>query len=109
MENNKLVRRIGFPLLTFYGLVTILGAGIYVLVGKVAAQSGLLAPLAFLVAASVAAITALSYMQLVITFPKSAGEAYYVEKGFNRPLYSTVVGYLVIFTGIIFIFCSLFH
>ena len=47
MENNKLIRRIGFPLLTFYGLGTILGAGIYVLVGKVATQAGLLTPLAF--------------------------------------------------------------
>jgi len=101
MENNKLIRRIGFPLLTFYGLGTILGAGIYVLVGKVATQAGLLTPLAFLVAAGVAAITAFSYIQLVITFPKSAGEAYYVEKSFTRPWYSIVVGYLVIFVGVI--------
>lgn len=59
-----LARKIGLWLLTFYGLGTILGAGIYVLVGKVAASAGLLAPLAFLISALVAGITALSYCQL---------------------------------------------
>jgi APA family basic amino acid/polyamine antiporter len=33
-------------LLTFYGLSDILGAGIYVLVGKVAANAGMFDPLA---------------------------------------------------------------
>ncbi len=69
-----LARKIGLWLLTFYGLGTILGAGIYVLVGKVAASAGLLAPLAFLISALVAGITALSYCQLVVHFPKSAGD-----------------------------------
>jgi len=97
----QLARRIGLPLLTFYGLGTILGAGIYVLVGKVAAASGLLAPMAFLVAAFVAGVTAMSYCQLVMKFPKSAGEAYYVEQGFNLPALTSTVGYLVVFTGIV--------
>lgn len=100
-QGTTLVRCIGVPLLTFYGLGTILGAGIYVLVGKVAAVAGLLAPLAFLVSAVVAALTALSYSQLVICYPRSAGEAYYVEQGFRHPVNSLVVGYLVIFTGIV--------
>jgi len=48
-----LARRIGLPLLTlltlltFYGLGTMLGAGIYVLVGKVAASAGMLTPSCF--------------------------------------------------------------
>lgn len=100
-KTPQLARKIGFPLLTFYGLGTILGAGIYVLVGKIAAVSGLLAPLAFLIAALVATITAMSYCQLVIHYPKSAGEAHYIEEGFRRPLLTTLVGYLVIFTGIV--------
>lgn len=101
LESPRLVRRIGLPLLTFYGLGTILGAGIYVLVGKVAASAGLLAPLAFLLAASVAAVTALSYCQLVVVFPKSAGEAHYVDQGFKRRWLTILVGYLVILTGIV--------
>lgn len=97
----KLARRIGLPLLTFYGLGTILGAGIYVLVGKVAASSGLLTPLAFLIAACVAGITALNYCQLVMKFPKSAGEANYIEHGFRIPKLTQLVGYMVVFTGIV--------
>lgn len=100
-ESTVLARRIGLPLLTFYGLGTILGAGIYVLVGKVAASSGLLAPLAFILAALVATVTALSYCQLVVQFPKSAGEAYYVEQSFHRSWLTILVGYLVVFTGIV--------
>jgi len=96
-----LARRIGLPLLTLYGLGTMLGAGIYVLVGKVAASAGMLTPLAFIVAAIIAYFTALSYCQLVARYPMSAGEACYVEHGFNRKNYGIMVGYLVIFTGIV--------
>ncbi len=100
-SSTTLARRISLPLLTFYGLGTILGAGIYVLAGKVAAVSGVLAPLAFLLAALVAAITGLSYCQLVVNYPKSAGEVVYVDKGFRRPALSQLVGFLVVFTGIV--------
>ena len=101
MTSQPLARRIGLPLLTCYGLGTILGAGIYVLIGKVAGNAGMLAPLAFLVAALVAGVTALSYCQLTVLYPRSSGEAYYVEAGFNRILLTKIVGYLVIFTGIV--------
>ncbi|NOX27122.1 MAG: hypothetical protein GXP21_02815 [Gammaproteobacteria bacterium] len=73
---TTLARRIDLPLLTFYALGTILGTDIYVLVEKVAEQSGSLAPLAFLVVAIVTSVTALSYCQLAAHFPKSAGKAY---------------------------------
>jgi amino acid transporter len=101
MTTRPLARRIGLPLLTCYGLGTILGAGIYVLIGKVAGSAGMYAPLSFLLAAVVAGITALSYCQLVVLFPRSSGEAYYVEAGFNHILLTKVVGYLVVFTGIV--------
>ena len=101
MTTQPLARRIGLPLLACYGLGTILGAGIYVLIGKVAGSAGMLAPLAFLLAAIVAGITALSYCQLVVLFPRSSGEAYYVEAAFSRKTLTMLVGYLVIFTGII--------
>ena len=100
-QDNSLARRINLPLLLFYGLGTILGAGIYVLVGKIAATSGLLAPLAFIVAAIVAGITALSYCQLVVMLPKSSGEAYYVDQAFGLPNLTRVVGLLVVITGIV--------
>ncbi len=101
VEPPALARKIGFGLLTFYGLGTILGAGIYVLVGKVAASAGMLVPLAFIVSAVVAGVTAFSYSQLVVYYPKSAGEAYYLQKSFRSPWYSVSAGYLVVFTGIV--------
>jgi len=45
-----LKRSLTLPLLTLYGLGNILGAGIYVLIGKVAGVAGLLTPLSFLFA-----------------------------------------------------------
>ena len=101
MTDKRLARNISLPLLVFYGLGTILGAGIYVLVGKIAGASGLLAPLAFLVAAIVAGITALSYCQLVVFIPKSSGESNYVDAAFNQPWLTRTVGLLVVFTGIV--------
>lgn len=100
-QQQALARTINLPLLALYGLGTILGAGIYVLVGKVAGLAGMLAPLAFLVAALIALFTALSYAQLVALFPKSAGEAVYVLKGLKRQTLATVVGWLVVMTGIV--------
>ena len=49
---GQLRRSLSLPLITFYGLGTILGAGIYVLVGKVAGAAGMYTPLSFVLAAS---------------------------------------------------------
>lgn len=85
-------RTLTLPLLTFYGLGTILGAGIYVLVGEVAAVAGMLTPPAFVLAALLAAFTALSYAELSSRYPRSAGEAAYVHEAFARPALSRLVG-----------------
>lgn len=98
---NELARKINLPLLVLYGLGTILGAGIYVLVGKVAGSAGLLAPLSFLVAALIAWLTAKSYSTLVVLFPKSAGEAVYIEHGFQQKWLTIAVGLLIILTGVV--------
>lgn len=100
-DREELVRRINLPLLIFYGLGTILGAGIYVLVGKVAGNAGLLAPLSFIVAGIIAWFTAMSYSKLVVLFPQSAGEAIYIENGFRRQWLTLTVGLLIILTGIV--------
>lgn len=100
-DNPELKRTLSLAQITFYGLGTILGAGIYVLVGKVAGTAGLYAPLAFVVAALLAGLTGLSYAELAARHPKSAGEAVYVQDGFRwRPL-SMFVGFLIILTGIV--------
>jgi len=99
--DQTLKRSIGLPMLTLYGLGTILGAGIYVLVGKVAVTAGLYAPIAFLIAASLAALSGYSYAALSSRFPQSAGEAVYIQQAFGIKWLSTLVGWMVILTGIV--------
>jgi amino acid transporter len=95
----QLKRGLSLWLLLFYGLGNILGAGIYVLIGKVAGSAGLFAPAAFFVASLVAAFTALSYAELVARYPLSAGEAVYVQQGLGLPALSVMVGLLIVLMG----------
>lgn len=97
----ELKRSLSLALITFYGLGTILGAGIYVLVGKVAGYAGLYAPVAFLAAAALTVLTGLTYAELSARFPRSAGSALYVQEGFNRRSLSILTGWLIILTGIV--------
>jgi amino acid transporter len=96
-----LKRGLSLPLITLYGLGTTIGAGIFVLVGRVVGVAGLHAPLAFLVAALLAAFTAFSFAELSARLPQSAGEAVYVQHGLGRRWLSVVVGLLVTAAGVI--------
>lgn len=87
--------------LSLYGLGTILGAGIYVLIGAVAARAGIHMPLAFIVAALVAAPTALAYAELGARYPVSAGEAKYIDAAFSRRSLTLSIGLAVVAVGII--------
>ncbi len=98
-DRHRLKRSLSLPLTVLYGVGVTVGAGIYVLVGKVAGAAGLYAPLAFLLAALLAGFTACSYAELSSRFPKSAGEAVYVFEGFKRPWLSLAVGFGVLSTG----------
>ncbi len=94
-------RTLSLPLLCFYGLGTILGAGIYVLVGEVAGIAGMQAPIAFLVAAVVSGFTAFSYAELASRIPKSAGEAAYLQHAFGKKILAACAGWGVVITGIV--------
>ncbi len=85
----------------FYGLGTILGAGIYVLTGVVAGHAGVYTPFAFVLAAIVAAPTALSYAELASRLPRSAGEAVYVDAAFSRDWLTKMTGLAVAMIGIV--------
>lgn len=101
MSDAELKRSISLPLLSFYGIGTILGAGIYVLIGQVAGYAGLYTPFAFLVASILAGLTAFSYAELSARYPKSAGEAVYVQESFQRPSLSLTVGLMIVAVGTI--------
>jgi amino acid transporter len=98
-RSYELNRRLSLPLVVFYGIGTILGAGIYVLVGKVAAYAGMYAVMSFLIASVLAAFTAFSYAELAHRFPRSAGEAVYIQQGFQRRYLSTMVGLMIVLMG----------
>ncbi|HEC19052.1 MAG TPA: amino acid permease [Gammaproteobacteria bacterium] len=96
----SLKRALSLPLLTFYGLGTIVGAGIYVLVGAVAEKAGMFTPVSFVLAATIAGFTAFSYAELSSRLPRSAGEALYIQAAFQRPWLASLTGWSVVFIGI---------
>jgi amino acid transporter len=87
--------------LALYGIGVTVGAGIYVLVGEVAANAGAAAPLSFLLAALIIAPTAYSYCELSVRFPRAAGEAVYVGAAFSSLSLVRLVGLLVAAAGIV--------
>lgn len=97
--SDTLKRRIGPKLLTAYGVGVMVGAGIYVLVGAVAEQAGIWAPLAFLMAGLIAAPTALSYSEFSTRIPEAAGEAAYVGTGLNSQALALLVGLAIVVAG----------
>lgn len=100
-DETTLKRSLNLPMLTFYGLGTIVGGGFYALTGKVAAEAGMLTPVAFLTAAAIALFSAFSFGELSARFPYSAGESHYVFEAFGRRWLSGLTGWLVIATGVV--------
>jgi amino acid transporter len=99
-ERPELHRSIGPVQLALYGLGSMLGAGIYGLIGKAAGQVGNAVWLAFVVALIAALLTALSYASLGSRYPRAAGAAYVTERAFNLPLLSFVVGLALVCSGL---------
>ena len=100
-EKAKLSRVLNLPQVVLYGLGTTIGAGIYALLGEIAGVSGYMAPWAFLTAAALALMTALSFARLVARYPRAAGAALYIESGFGSSRLGLASGILVIFAGLV--------
>ena len=100
-KQTTLKRTLNLPLLILYGLGTIIGAGIYVLVGEVISVAGIYAPLSFLLAALLASLSAFSFAEFASRFPKSAGEAIYIKEGLTPHVLPVIAGLMVASVGII--------
>jgi APA family basic amino acid/polyamine antiporter len=100
-QKPGLKRDLSLGLLTLYGLGTTIGAGIFVLIGKVAGAGGALAPISFLIAAVIAGLSAASFAEMSARFPESGGEAVYVREGLGSASLALMVGLLVITGGVI--------
>jgi amino acid transporter len=99
-KRPELHRSIGPVQLALYGLGSMLGAGIYGLIGKAAGEVGNAVWLAFVVALVAALLTALSYASLGSRYPRAAGAAYVTERAFGLPLLSFVVGLALVCSGL---------
>ncbi|MEM1434689.1 MAG: APC family permease [Pseudomonadota bacterium] len=100
-QSSALRRAIGLPALVLYGLGTTIGAGIYALLGEVTAVSGALTPYAFLLAALLAAGTALSFAEFVQRYPTAGAAAFFVSQGLGSPRVGQLVGGLVATAGLV--------
>jgi len=96
-----LARSLSLVHATLYGLGVTIGAGIYVLIGAAAARAGMLAPLAFGIAAVLMALSAASFAELACRFPVAAGEAAYARAAFHSDKLATAVGLLVVAIAIV--------
>lgn len=89
-------RGLGLWHAVLYGLGVTIGAGIYVLIAPAAALAGMAAPIAFVVAAGLMALTAAAFAELAGRMPVAAGEAAYVEAGFRSARAGVAIGLLVV-------------
>ena len=90
-EEGGLRRSITGRQLFFYTLGDVLGSGIYVLIGLVAAAVGGAFWIAFGVGVTIAAITGTAYAELVTKYPKAAGAALYVNKAFGNKVLTFLI------------------
>jgi len=93
-------RTLGLAECVFFGVGSILGAGIYTLIGKVAGLSGNMIWLSFLISSVCALLTAFSYAELSAAFPKAGGEYQYAQKAFGKPT-GIIMGIVISLNGII--------
>jgi len=91
-SDSQLQQHIGPYQMAFYAAGSMLGAGIYGLIGQAAGIAGNAIWLSFLVALVTALLTGLSYASLGSRYPRAGGTAYIVERAFNKPAMGFLVG-----------------
>ena len=99
-EQHELKRVMGPKLLLLFIVGDILGAGVYAVTGDIAGEVGGVAWLPFLVAFTVATLTAFSYLELVTKYPHAAGAALYTHKAFGIHFVTFLVAFTVVCSGI---------
>src|SRR3712207_6323846 len=88
------------PMLLFFILGDILGAGIYALVGAVAGEVGGAVWTAFMSALVLALFTAFAYAELITKYPRAGGAALFVNRAFRIPIVPFLVTFAVMASGI---------
>jgi len=100
-QSATLKRALGLGYTTFFGVGLILGAGIYVLIGRAAAFTGDAIWVSVLFATLIAITTGFSYAELSSMYPYASSTHKYVEEAFPRiPTLAFIAGWLIAFEGI---------
>lgn len=99
-EQGELKRAVGPVQLMLYGVGSMLGAGIYGLVGKAAGVVGSGIWMAFLISMIAALLTGISYASIASRYPRAAGAAYATHRAYGSSLISYVVGLTVVCSGL---------
>lgn len=97
----ELKRGMGLFHLTMYGMGLILGAGIYVLIGKAVGLAGNSVWIAFVLGSVVALFAGLSYAELSSIFPKAAAEYTFIKNAFKNNFFAFIIGWLTAITSMI--------
>lgn len=100
MGKKELKRSLGFWDVLMFGVGGIVGAGIYAIIGQAAGLSGNMLWLSFIIAATVALLTGLSYAEFVSRFPDSGGSFEYIKQGMG-PKTAFFMSIFMAFTGIV--------
>jgi APA family basic amino acid/polyamine antiporter len=96
----QLHRSIGTTQLALYALGSMIGSGVYGLIGKAAGQAGSAVWLSFLVALFAALLTSLSYASLGSRYPRAGGAAYVTDRAFGIPVLSFTIGLALVASGL---------
>jgi amino acid transporter len=100
VHEDRLRRVITRPMLIFFILGDILGAGIYSLTGQVGESSGGAIWASFVIAFLLAFLTAFAYMELVTKYPQAAGGALYVDRALKIKFLSFLVTFAIMASGV---------
>lgn len=100
MTEKSLSRSLGLWDILMFGVGSIVGAGIYAIIGKAAGLSGNLLWLSFTIAAIVALLTGLSYAEFVSRFPDAGGSFEYIKQGLSEKT-ASILSIAMTFTGIV--------
>lgn len=97
---SDLRRVLGLPMLLFYGVGVIVGAGIYSILGAAAGIAGADVWLSLLIGAIPALLVGLCYAELATMIPRAGGSYVYVHAALPRlPIAGFVTGFLVAATA----------
>jgi len=99
MDNNK--KAFGLWSAVFLGIGSMVGAGIFIVIGQAGAIAGNLVWLSFIFGGAAALLSGYSLAKLAITYPSRGGIVEYLVQGFGEGVFSGSAGVLFYFSQLI--------